>query len=99
MKNEMIITNEILNDAELDIVTGGTFTANEFSKKEYREAGIRIVTNFFARDEFFALCRKDGQEYPITYDQANWAVKYWKQNPDPNKRWAPYEMITHAMKK
>ena len=36
MKNEMIITNEILNDAELDIVTGGTFTSNKFSKKEYR---------------------------------------------------------------
>jgi len=99
MKNEMIITNEILNDEQLDIVTGGTFTSNKFSKKEYRDAGIRIVTNFFERDEFFALSEKNGQEYPITYDQANWAVAYWKQNPDPNKKWAPYEMILHAMKK
>lgn len=99
MKKEMIITIGILKDEQLDIVTGGTFTSNKFSKKEYREAGVRIKTNFFSRDEFYAISKDDGQEYSITYDQANWAVKYWQQNPDPKKTWAPYEMIVGTTKK
>ena len=97
MKNEMMIMTELLNDEQLDIVTGGTFTSNKHSKKEYRDAGIRISTNFFARDEFYAIA-KDGQEYQITYNQANWAVAYWQQNKKPNKTWAPYEMIVWAVK-
>ncbi len=98
MKNEMIITTEILNDEQLDIVTGGTFTSNKHSKKEYRDAGIRIKTNFFARDEFYAIAKENGEEYQITYNQANWAVAYWQQNKNPNKTWAPYEMILRAVK-
>ena len=88
MKNEMIITTEILNDEQLDIVTGGTFTSNKHKELIYNQAGISTKYNFFAEDKFYAL-NQDNENRPISYAQANWAVDYWKKyNKQPG-----YEVI------
>ena len=38
---------------ELEKVVGGTFTLNYYWKSEYEEAGIKVVTHFIDKDEFW----------------------------------------------
>ena len=91
MKNEMIITTEILSDAELDIVAGGTFTANKYKEIIYNQAGISTKYNKIERDQFYARTL-DGNNKSISYAQANWAVEFWKKY----NQQAGYEAIVHA---
>ena len=39
--------------ADLEKVVGGTFTLNYYWRQEYEEAGIKVVTHFIAKDEFW----------------------------------------------
>ena len=80
---------QALSDDELDQVAGGTFTPNKYEEPIYNQAGIKTDYSFFKKDKFYAIAEKDGAEISITYDQANWAVEFWKKN---NKQ-ASYELI------
>ena len=42
-----------LNLNELEKVNGGTFTLNYYWQNEYEEAGIKVVTHFIEKDEFW----------------------------------------------
>ena len=42
-----------LNQKDLEEVSGGTFTLNYYWKSEYEEAGIKVVTHFIDKDEFW----------------------------------------------
>ncbi len=42
-----------LNLNDLERAAGGTFTLNHYWRHEYEAAGIRVVTHFFAKDEFW----------------------------------------------
>ena len=84
----MIIMTEILNDGQLNIVTGGTFTPNKYKEVIYNQAGISTKYNIFEEDKFYAL-NKEGENRNISYVQANRAVEYWKKNNTQ----AGYEVI------
>ena len=86
---------QALSDDELDQVAGGTFTPNKYEEPIYNQAGIKTDYSFFKKDKFYAIAEKDGAEISITYDQANWAVEFWKKN---NKQ-ASYELIAANCKK
>ena len=38
---------------KLEEAVGGTFTLNYYWQHEYEEAGIKVVTHFIAKDEFW----------------------------------------------
>ena len=42
-----------LNREDLEKAVGGTFNLNYYWQHEYEEAGIRVVTHFIAKDEFW----------------------------------------------
>ena len=42
-----------LNRQDLEKAVGGTFTLNYYRQHEYEEAGIKVVTHFIAKDEFW----------------------------------------------
>ena len=47
-------TNMIeLMSEDLEAAVGGTFTLNYYWQDEYESAGIKVVTHFFERDEFW----------------------------------------------
>ena len=50
---------------ELNLVSGGTFTKNRYSKGTYHSVGISTSYNFFDKDEFMFMGRT------ISYQQAN----------------------------
>ena len=85
---------EQLSDAQLDQVAGGTFDKNEFTESEYHFAGLKTEYHFFGKDEFWAK-DANGDYKSITYEQANWAVKYWilNQHSQPS-----YETIVNNCK-
>ena len=83
------MANEILKDSELDQVAGGTFTANKYEKFEYNDAGLKTQYHTFDKDEFWAK-DNNGDWKRITYDQANWAVNYYKHH---NHTQPGYELI------
>ena len=86
------MTNEILNMEQLDMVAGGTFTPNKYEKIEYKQAGIKTDYNFFEKDKFKAKRKSNGFYYQITYDQANWAVNYFKTHGQK----ADYDLIIRS---
>ena len=54
-----------LNNEELSIVSGGTFTPNTYGKETYHLVGISTRYNFFDKDEFKIMGKS------ITVDEAN----------------------------
>lgn len=50
---------------ELNLVSGGTFTKNRYSKGTYHSVGISTSYNFFDKDEFMFMGQK------ISYQKAN----------------------------
>ena len=47
-------TNKMeLKPEDLEKVVGGTFTLNYYWQHEYESAGIRVVTHFIDKDEFW----------------------------------------------
>lgn len=56
---------EKIEMAELESVTGGTFTPNKYSKSEYHEVGICTEYNIIAEDRFKIM------GVFITYETAN----------------------------
>ena len=42
-----------LTPDDLEDVVGGTFTLNYYWRSEYEEAGIKVVTHFIDKDEFW----------------------------------------------
>ena len=42
-----------LNQRDLEKAVGGTFTYNHYWQHEYEEVGIKVVTHFIAKDEFW----------------------------------------------
>ena len=54
-----------LNNEELNLVAGGTFTPNKYAQLSYNLLGISTRYHFFTADEFMF----NGQK--ITYDEAN----------------------------
>ena len=42
-----------LDQKDLEKVTGGTFTLNYYWRSEYEDAGIKVVTHFIDKDEFW----------------------------------------------
>ena len=70
---------------DLEAAVGGTFNSNNYSESEYADAGIRVVTHFFARDEFWwkgsnighknanavvMFCKKNGGQQPASIEEA-----------------------------
>ena len=45
--------NKELNPEELKPAAGGTFTWNFYKKQEYESFGIKVITHFFKKDEFW----------------------------------------------
>ena len=43
---------------ELNLVSGGTFTKNRYSKGTYHSVGISTSYNFFDKDEFMFMSQK-----------------------------------------
>ncbi len=58
---------------EAEQMAGGTFDSNDYKDREYAYAGIKVVTHFFAKDEFWW----NGTN--IGHDNAN-AVVFFCQN-------------------
>ena len=52
MNNEEMSKVELGNE-ELDQVNGGTFTPALYEEEDYKTAGIKRETNFFAKDEYW----------------------------------------------
>lgn len=77
---------------ELDFVAGGTFTPNKYEKIEYKQAGIKADYNFFEKDKFMAKRTSSGLYHQITYEQANWAVNYFKTHGEK----ADYDLIIRS---
>ena len=63
--NQMPFSAAELTLDELNLVTGGTFTSNKYSKSTYHSFGISTSYNFFDEDEFMFMGRT------ISYQQAN----------------------------
>ena len=63
--NQMPFSAAELTLDELNLVTGGTFTSNKYSKSTYHSFGISTSYNFFDKDEFMFMGRT------ISYQQAN----------------------------
>ena len=42
-----------LNREDLEKAVGGTFNLNYYWQNEYEEAGIKVVTHFIEKDEFW----------------------------------------------
>lgn len=57
--------NRIIDAENLDMVIGGTFTADKFPIWAYEDAGFTVEQNFFAKNKYI----KDGITYD--HDQAN----------------------------
>ena len=53
MAEEDKFADEKLKDEQLDGVAGGTFWPNKLHRKTYEAAGIKVVDNFFYKDEFW----------------------------------------------
>ena len=56
--NQMPFSAAELTLDELNLVTGGTFTSNKYSKSFYHACGISTCYNFFDKDEFMFMARK-----------------------------------------
>ena len=67
-----------LNDENLDMIVGGTFTPNKFDERIYNQAGLTTKYHFICKDEFFIKDR-NGKLVSITYNQANQAVRMWQK--------------------
>ena len=63
-----------LSREEMEQAAGGTFNENRYTVLEYADAGIRVVTHFIARDEFWW----NGSD--IGYDNANAVVSFCRNN-------------------
>ena len=63
--NQMPFSAAELTLDELNLVTGGTFTSNKYSKSTYHSFGISTSYNFFDKDEFMFMGQK------ISYQKAN----------------------------
>ena len=64
-KNQMPFSAAELTLDELNLVSGGTFTKNRYSKGTYHSVGISTSYNFFDKDEFMFMGQK------ISYQKAN----------------------------
>ena len=63
--NQMPFSAAELTLEELNLVSGGTFTSNKYSKSFYHACGISTSYNFFDNDEFMFMGQK------ISYQKAN----------------------------
>ena len=68
-----------MSDEELEQVAGGTFTPNAYSKEIYAVLGIKVISHFFAKDEFWW----NGQE--IGHNNANDLVFFKRQTSEDPK--------------
>ena len=93
MMSAMILENEILSFDQLENVAGGTFTPNKYEEPIYNQAGIRTKWHILDKDEFF-MNDKKGKMVPITMEQADWAVAYWKEHNIQ----AVYEQVANKIK-
>ncbi len=71
--NQMPFSAAELTLDELNLVTGGTFTSNKYSKSFYHACGISTCYNFFDKDEFMFMGRV------ISYERANEIVALAKR--------------------
>ena len=51
-----------LNLKELEQAAGGTFTLNYYWQHEYEAAGVKVVTHFIQKDEFWWKGRDIGEK-------------------------------------
>ena len=68
-KNTEELNNAELNQEDLENATGGTFTLNYYWRSEYEEAGIKVVTHFIDKDEFWWKGENIGEKGadPVVY--------------------------------
>ena len=93
MTNKDFLRQNLVNDEQLDHVSGGTLDLNKYDEIYYNQAGMRTEYCIIDKDKFF-IKNREGKEFPITYKQANWAVEYWQKN---NKQ-ATYEIVVKNCK-
>ena len=52
-QNNKELNNAELSQEDLEKASGGTFTLNYYNRYEYEEVGIKVVSHFIEKDEFW----------------------------------------------
>ena len=86
----------VLDDKQLDEVSGGTFDDNKYSEQVYNDCGIYTEYHFFAKDEFWVWSTTTNDWRKITYEEANeivWLVGKYKYTGYGKMSWEIYQWL------